>query len=105
MDWSRFIHSTIVDDLGRQSFGWLAPVEKVNNNYIPFLDLCLLKCNGQIRAICLKQGFIRTVISARDKNERKLFGFAFARLMEASGATLRDGAHELYVYKCDDPTK
>ncbi|XP_037298897.1 dedicator of cytokinesis protein 3 isoform X2 [Manduca sexta] len=43
--------------------------------------------------------------STRDKNERKLFGFAFARLMEASGATLRDGAHELYVYKCDDPTK
>ncbi|XP_072940797.1 dedicator of cytokinesis protein 3 [Epargyreus clarus] len=43
--------------------------------------------------------------STRDKNERKLFGFAFARLMEASGATLRDGAHELYVYKCDDPSK
>ncbi|XP_026740010.1 dedicator of cytokinesis protein 3 isoform X2 [Trichoplusia ni] len=43
--------------------------------------------------------------STRDKTERKLFGFAFARLMEASGATLRDGAHELYVYKCDDPTK
>ncbi|KOB73369.1 Uncharacterized protein OBRU01_10868 [Operophtera brumata] len=42
--------------------------------------------------------------STRDKNERKLFGFAFARLMEASGATLRDGAHELYVYKCDDPS-
>ncbi|KPJ09807.1 Dedicator of cytokinesis protein 4 [Papilio machaon] len=43
--------------------------------------------------------------STRDKNERKLFGFSFARLMEASGATLRDGAHDLYVYKCDDPTK
>ncbi|CAH0749513.1 unnamed protein product, partial [Diatraea saccharalis] len=43
--------------------------------------------------------------STRDKNERKLFGFSFARLMEASGATLRDGAHELYVYKCDDPSK
>ncbi|VVC93536.1 unnamed protein product [Leptidea sinapis] len=38
-------------------------------------------------------------------NERKLFGFAFARLMEPSGATLRDGAHELYVYKCDDSSK
>ncbi|XP_045514580.1 dedicator of cytokinesis protein 4 [Pieris brassicae] len=43
--------------------------------------------------------------STRDKNERKLFGFSFARLMEASGATLRDGSHELHVYKCDDPTK
>ncbi|CAH2107089.1 unnamed protein product [Euphydryas editha] len=43
--------------------------------------------------------------STRDKNERKLFGFSFARLMEASGATLRDGAHDLYVYKCDDPSK
>ncbi|CAG9138455.1 unnamed protein product [Plutella xylostella] len=43
--------------------------------------------------------------STRDKTERKLFGFSFARLMEVSGATLRDGAHELYVYKCDDPSK
>jgi len=42
-------------------------------------------------------------VSARDKTDnKKLFGFSFARLMEAGGATLRDGTHELYIYKCDD---
>lgn len=42
-------------------------------------------------------------VSARDKTDnKKLFGFSFARLMEAGGATLRDGTHELYIYKCED---
>lgn len=43
--------------------------------------------------------------STRDKSEPKLFGFSFARLMEPDGATLADGNHELYVYKCEDPSK
>lgn len=43
--------------------------------------------------------------STRDKTEPKLFGFSFARLMEPSGATLVDGTHELYVYKCEDLAK
>lgn len=43
--------------------------------------------------------------SARDKSEPKLFGFSFARLMEPSGATIADGMHDLYVYKCEDVTK
>lgn len=43
--------------------------------------------------------------STRDKSEPKLFAFSFARLMEPSGATLTDGTHELYVYKCEDVTK
>lgn len=43
--------------------------------------------------------------STRDKSEAKLFGFSFARLMEYSGATLVDGTHEFYVYKCEDPAK
>lgn len=43
--------------------------------------------------------------STRDKSEPKLFGFSFARLMEPSGATLADGMHELYVYKCEDISK
>ncbi|XP_055698123.1 dedicator of cytokinesis protein 3 isoform X2 [Phlebotomus papatasi] len=43
--------------------------------------------------------------STREKSDPKLFGFSFARLMEPSGATLADGMHELYVYKCEDPTK
>lgn len=43
--------------------------------------------------------------STRDKSEPKLFAFSFTRLMEPSGATLADDIHELYVYKCEDPTK
>nr|CAD7403082.1 unnamed protein product [Timema cristinae] len=41
--------------------------------------------------------------STREKTDnKKLFGFSFARLMESGGATLRDGQHELYIYKCED---
>ncbi|XP_037885712.1 dedicator of cytokinesis protein 3 isoform X1 [Glossina fuscipes] len=43
--------------------------------------------------------------STREKSDPKLFGFSFARLMDPSGATLTDGQHELYVYKCEDPSK
>ncbi|XP_052865732.1 dedicator of cytokinesis protein 3 isoform X1 [Anopheles cruzii] len=43
--------------------------------------------------------------STRDKSDPKLFGFSFARLMEPGGATIADGAHELYVYKCEDILK
>jgi dedicator of cytokinesis protein 3 len=46
---------------------------------------------------------VECFVSARDKTDnKKLFGFSFARLMEAGGATLRDGIHELYIYKCED---
>ncbi|XP_046744108.1 dedicator of cytokinesis protein 3 isoform X1 [Diprion similis] len=43
--------------------------------------------------------------STREKNDKKLFGFAFVRLMEPGGATLQDGQHELYIYKCEDRAK
>ncbi|XP_075236477.1 dedicator of cytokinesis spg [Lycorma delicatula] len=44
--------------------------------------------------------------SAREKaDNKKLFGFSFAHLMEPSGATLQDGVHELYVYRCDEKTR
>ncbi|XP_055305427.1 dedicator of cytokinesis protein 3 isoform X2 [Sitodiplosis mosellana] len=43
--------------------------------------------------------------STKEKSEPKLFAFSFARLMEPSGAALADGLHELYVYKCEDPSK
>ncbi|KAL1116518.1 hypothetical protein AAG570_004990 [Ranatra chinensis] len=44
--------------------------------------------------------------STRDKaDNKKLLGFSFARLMEASGATLQDGAHELVVYRCDEEAR
>lgn len=46
-----------------------------------------------------------TCLSAREKNDKKLFAFSFVRLMDASGATLQDGQHELYIYKCDDCAK
>ncbi|CAL4096668.1 unnamed protein product, partial [Meganyctiphanes norvegica] len=39
----------------------------------------------------------------REKNERKMFGFSFVRLMDDEvGTTHRDGPHELCIYKCDD---
>lgn len=36
---------------------------------------------------------------AKDKGEKKLFGFAFTPLMREDGTTLSDESHELYVYK------
>ncbi len=38
-------------------------------------------------------------ITAKDKGEKKLFGFAFTPLMREDGTTLSDESHELYVYK------
>jgi dedicator of cytokinesis protein 3 len=43
--------------------------------------------------------------STRDKSEPKMFGFSFLRLMEQDGATIADGHHELFVYKCEDHSK
>uniref|UniRef100_A0A1B6BYQ6 Dedicator of cytokinesis protein 3 n=1 Tax=Clastoptera arizonana TaxID=38151 RepID=A0A1B6BYQ6_9HEMI len=44
--------------------------------------------------------------STKDKaDNKKLFGFSFARLMESSGATLQDGIHEMYIYRCEDKSK
>lgn len=43
--------------------------------------------------------------STRERSEPKLFAFSFARLMMPTGAAIEDGKHELYVYKCEDPTK
>ena len=43
--------------------------------------------------------FFVVVPSAKDKGEKKLFGFAFTPLMREDGTTLSDENHELYVYK------
>lgn len=39
------------------------------------------------------------LLAAKDKGEKKLFGFAFSPLMRDDGTTLSDDIHELYVYK------
>lgn len=39
------------------------------------------------------------VCAAKDKGEKKLFGFSFSPLMREDGTTLTDDSHELYVYK------
>lgn len=44
-------------------------------------------------------------IAAREKNDKKLFGFSFIRLMDKDGAAVQDGQHDLYIYKCEDPLK
>lgn len=36
---------------------------------------------------------------AKDKGEKKLFGFSFVPLMQEDGRTLPDGTHELIVHK------
>ncbi|XP_074036384.1 dedicator of cytokinesis spg isoform X2 [Leptinotarsa decemlineata] len=43
--------------------------------------------------------------STREKNDKKLFGFSFIRLMDKDGAAVQDGQHDLYIYKCEDSQK
>lgn len=40
--------------------------------------------------------------TAKDKGEKKLFGFSFTPLMREDGTTLSDESHELYVYKVSE---
>ena len=42
---------------------------------------------------------------AKDKNDKKLFGFSFVKLMDDEGTTLKDGSHDLFIYKCEDRSK
>lgn len=44
-----------------------------------------------------------SLATAKDKGEKKLFGFAFTPLMRDDGTTLSDDIHELYVYKVPVP--
>lgn len=39
------------------------------------------------------------VPTAKEKGEKKLFGFSFVPLMQEDGRTLPDGTHELIVHK------
>ena len=47
----------------------------------------------------LHDDILMCLLSAKDKGEKKLFGFAFTPLMREDGTTLSDESHELYVYK------
>lgn len=37
--------------------------------------------------------------AAKDKGEKKLFGYSFVPLMQEDGRTLPDGTHELIIHK------
>lgn len=43
--------------------------------------------------------FVCVSSSAKDKGEKKLFGFSFVPLMQEDGRTLPDATHELIVHK------
>ena len=43
--------------------------------------------------------------SAKDKNDKKLIGFSFIHLMDMDETTIKDGIHNLCLYKCEDATK
>lgn len=38
-------------------------------------------------------------LTAKDKGEKKLFGYSFVPLMQEDGRTLPDGIHELIIHK------
>lgn len=38
-------------------------------------------------------------LTAKDKGEKKLFGYSFVPLMQEDGRTLPDGNHELIIHK------
>lgn len=44
-------------------------------------------------------GFFYFPPTAKEKGEKKLFGFSFVPLMQEDGRTLPDGTHELIVHK------
>ena len=43
--------------------------------------------------------------SAKDKNDKKLIGFSFIHLMDMDETTIKDGTHNLCLYKCEDAAK
>lgn len=69
---------------------------------------CLLRGRERERIyICstyINVSLFLSSFAAKDKGEKKLFGFAFTPLMRDDGTTLSDDIHELYVYKVQSLT-
>lgn len=62
--------------------------------------LLVLHCLFCLKSILLSlSAAIYICISAKEKGEKKLFGFSFMPLMQENGRTLPDGTHELIVHK------
>lgn len=59
---------------------------------------------GGGRVLAPRGSTLSRVPAAKDKGEKKLFGFSFTPLMREDGTTLSDDGHELYVYKVTPPT-
>jgi hypothetical protein len=49
--------------------------------------------------LCTSSKQVITLLTAKEKGEKKLFGFSFVPLMQEDGRTLPDGTHELIVHK------
>lgn len=64
------------------------------------LSTLVLHCLFCLKSILLSlSAAIYICISAKEKGEKKLFGFSFMPLMQENGRTLPDGTHELIVHK------
>lgn len=62
-------------------------------------------CSSKCLHYLFLLSFYILICLAREKNDKKMFGFSFIRLMDVNGAAVPDGQHDLYIYKCEDPQK
>lgn len=61
--------------------------------HLPFLAACAFVYFGlNVLSVCC-------CLAAKDKGEKKLFGYSFVPLMQEDGRTLPDGTHELIIHK------
>lgn len=49
--------------------------------------------------LCAGLTIVFMCLPAKDKGEKKLFGYSFVPLMQEDGRTLPDGTHELIIHK------